>query len=217
MAGRVLLSRAEPGFTLPAFERIAPPPPPDLVHARLESGSAPGDIVADLFGRGGWIARAAIDRQRKAFSLESSPLTRLLAEVVLRPPDLRHLDAAFSALSASPLGDSSLRLSINELFATKCATCGRSLPVEEVEWLADVPSKLHYRCLLCRDQQGRSEVQIVDPGEPDLDRATREVGAAAVRQRLRDSWRRRACRRAARPAHGSPARRARGDSGPRRG
>ena len=132
MAGlrRLLLSRAEPGFTLPAFDRIAPPPPPELVRARLESGSAPGDIVADLFGRGGWIARAAIDRQRRAFSLESSPLTRLLAEVVLRPPDLRHLDAAFSSLAASPLGESSLRLSINDLFTTKCATCGRNVTVD---------------------------------------------------------------------------------------
>jgi hypothetical protein len=134
MAGlrRPLLSRAEPGFTLPAFERIAPPPPPELLRGRLEAGSTPGDIVADLFGRGGWIARAAIDRQRRAFSLESSPLTRLLAEVVLRPPDLRHLDAAFSSLAASPLGESSLRLSINDLFATKCATCGRNVTADEL-------------------------------------------------------------------------------------
>src|SRR6185295_20112245 len=91
MVGRLLLSRAEPGFTLPAYERLSPAPPPELVHARLEANSASGDIVADLHGRGGWIARAAIDRQRRGFSLETSPLTRLLAEFVLRPPDLRHL------------------------------------------------------------------------------------------------------------------------------
>ena len=58
MVGRLLLSRAEPGFTMPAFERLAPPPPPDLVAARLEANSTAGDIVADLNGRGGWIARA---------------------------------------------------------------------------------------------------------------------------------------------------------------
>ena len=134
MVGRLLLSRAEPGFTLPAFERIAPPPPPELLRARLEAGSTPGDIVADLFGRGGWVARAAIDRQRRAFSLESSPLTRLLADVVLRPPDLRHLDAAFSAMSASSYGESSLRLAIADLFATQCATCGRTVAADELEW-----------------------------------------------------------------------------------
>ena len=190
MAGlrSLLLSRADPGFTLPAFERIAPPPPPELLRTRLESGSVPGDIVADLFGRGGWIARAAIDRQRRAFSLESSPLTRLLAEVVLRPPDLRHLDAAFSSLAASPLGESSLRLSINELFATKCASCGRNVSVDEVEWADGEPANVHYRCQLCRDQQGRSEHQAPEPTAADRAKAGRDVGAGPVRERMRERF-----------------------------
>jgi hypothetical protein len=187
MAGlrRLLLSRAEPGFTLPAFDRLAPPPPPDLLQARLEANSAPGDIVADLHGRGGWVARAAIDRQRRGFSLEISPLTRLLAEVVLRPPDLRHLDAAFSGLGASPHGESSLRLAITEMFATSCATCGRTLPLDEVEWQGSEPVRLHYRCVLCRDQQGRPEHQAVEPSVEDLERARRDVGAGEIRPRLR--------------------------------
>ena len=188
MVGRLLLSRAEPGYTLPAYERLAQPPPPDLVHARLEANSAPGDIVADLHGRGGWIARTAIDRQRRGFSLETGPLTRLLAEVVLRPPDLRHLDAAFSALGASPHGETSLRLSITDMFATRCATCGRTLPVDEVEWQGDVPARLHYRCQLCRDQQNRPEHQAVELAPADLERATRDVGADAIRARLRERF-----------------------------
>src|SRR3990172_4346954 len=137
MAGRALLSRAEAGFTMPAFERLAPPPSPELVLARLEAATGPGDIVADLHGRGGWIAGAAIDRQRRALTLESSPLTRLLAEVVLRPPDLRHLDAAFSTLSASPRGDSSLKLAIGAFFTTRCPTCERSLVADEFVWSAE--------------------------------------------------------------------------------
>jgi hypothetical protein len=188
MVGRLLLSRAEPGFTLPAFERLAQPPPPDLVHARLEANSAPGDIVADLHGRGGWISRAAIDRQRRGFSLETGPLTRLLAEVVLRPPDLRHLDAAFSALGASPHGESSLRLSITDLFATRCATCGRTLPIDELEWQGSAPARVHYRCQLCRDQQNRREHQAVEPTPADVDRATRDVGANEIRVRLHERF-----------------------------
>ncbi len=188
MAGRLLLSRAEPGFTLPAFERLAAPPPPDLLASRLEANSAPGDLVADLHGRGGWVARAAIDRQRRAFSLETGPLTRLLAELVLRPPDLRHLDAAFSSLAASPHGESSLRLSITELFATRCTTCGRTLPIDEAEWEGGEPVRLHYRCQLCRDQQGRPEHQVVEPGPVDRERAARDVGAAEVRRRLRERF-----------------------------
>ena len=188
MVGRLLLSRAEPGFTLPAYERLSPPPPPDLVHARLEANSAPGDVVADLHGRGGWIARAAIDRQRRGFSIETGPLARLLAEVVLRPPDLRHLDAAFSALGTSPHGETSLRLAINDLFATRCVSCGRTLPIDEVEWQGDEPARIHYRCQLCRDQQNRPEHQAVEPTPADAERALRDVGAAAVRGRLAERF-----------------------------
>ncbi|HJP89709.1 MAG TPA: hypothetical protein VJ850_11805 [Candidatus Limnocylindrales bacterium] len=196
MVGRLLLSRAEPGFTLPAYERLAPPPARELLDGRIEAGSEPGDVVADLFGRGGWVARAAIDRNRRGFSLESSPLTRLLAEVVLRPPDLRHLDAAFSALSASPQGETSLRLFITDLFATKCRTCGRNVAADELEWRsterADAPTleleKVHYRCPLCRDQQGRNEHQAVEPTDADLERAGRDIGADEVRRKLRERF-----------------------------
>jgi hypothetical protein len=188
MVGRLLLSRAEPGFTLPAYERLAPPPPPELVQARLEANSAPGDVVADLHGRGGWIARAAIDRQRRGFTLETGPLTRLLAEVVLRPPDLRHLDAAFSTLGTAPHGETSLRLAITELFATRCVSCGRTLPIDEIEWAGDDPARIHYRCQLCRDQQNRPEHQAVEPSQADIERARRDVGAADVRARLTERF-----------------------------
>jgi hypothetical protein len=134
MAGRASLVRAEPGFSLPFFDRVAPPPPPALVDARIEAQTGPGDVILDLHGRGGWIARAAVDRQRRAVSIESNPLTRLLAELVLRPPDLRHLDAAFQAMSASPRGPSSLKVAVGDLFATRCATCGRMLVADELIW-----------------------------------------------------------------------------------
>lgn len=185
MAGRLLLSRAAPGFTLPVFERLAPPPPPELVAARIEAHSSPGDIVADLHGRGAWIVRTAIDRQRRGFSLESSPLTRLLAEVVLRPPDLRHLDAAFGALSASPRGETSLRLAIADTFASRCATCGRPTTLDELTWVAAEPRDKHYRCAVCRNQQGGPEARSAEADEADRERAGRDVGAPTARQRLR--------------------------------
>jgi hypothetical protein len=93
-------------------------------------------VVVDLHGRGGWVARAAVDRQRRAVSMESNPLTRLLAEIVLRPPDVRHLDAAFQALGAAGRGQTSLRVSIGDTFATRCPTCGRSAVVDEFIWEA---------------------------------------------------------------------------------
>jgi len=68
---------ARPGYSLPVFDRISPAPPPSVVAARIDLHTGPGDVVADLFGRGGWVARLAVDRQRRALSLESSPLTRM--------------------------------------------------------------------------------------------------------------------------------------------
>lgn len=198
---------------MPAFERLAPPPSPSSVVARLEAATAPGDIVADLHGRGAWVARAAIDRQRRAVTLESSPLTRLLAEVVLRPPDLRHLDAAFSTLSASPRGDSSLKLAIGAMFATRCATCDRSLIADEFTWEGGaaaarprdgtthsepmagddeaprpVLSHKAYRCVVCRDQRGGLEQRGAAPDESDRERAIADVGGSALRASLRDRF-----------------------------
>src|SRR3954447_3277354 len=192
MAGRASLVRAEPGFTLPFFERLASPPPPALVAARIEAHAKPGDAILDIAGRGGWVARAAVDRQRRAVSLESTPLTRLLAELVLRPPDLRHLDAAFQAMGASPRGQTSLKVAVGELFATRCPTCGRSLVVDEIVWpdqngaagLADQgsesatpddssdrmsPRKV-YACPVCRGQRG-SDQRTADLDAADLERA----------------------------------------------
>ena len=198
MAGRALLLRAEPGFSLPAFERFAPPPPPALVAARLEAGSGPGDIVLDLFGRGGWVARAAIDRQRKVISLETSPLDRLLAEVVLRPPDLRHLDASVQGLAASVRRESSLKASIMDRYASHCATCDRPVILDEITWATESsdedgrpagprPVRKHYRCNPCRDQLGGGEHRQAPVDEQDLARAV-DPEAEDARRRLLDRF-----------------------------
>ncbi len=198
MAGRALLLRAEPGFSLPAYERFAPPPPPSLVAARLEASSAPGDIVLDLFGRGGWVARSAIDRQRKAVSLESSALDRLLAEIVLRPPDLRHLDAAIQSLAASARRESSLKASITDRYASRCATCDRPVILDELTWSAEStdadgrpagprPIRKHYRCPVCRDQLGGGENRQAPVDATDIERAMDPEGAE-VRTQLRDRF-----------------------------
>src|SRR5512132_4158147 len=180
MAGRASLVRAEPGFSLPFFDRLAPPPPPALVAARIEAHTKPGDIVLDLAGRGGWVAHAAVDRQRRAVSLETTPLTRLLAELVLRPPDLRHLDAAFQAMGASPRGQTSLKVAVGELFVTRCATCGRSLTLDEVVWSgpgdepdedgAALTGRKFYACPVCRGARG-GEQRSAEIDDADRDRA----------------------------------------------
>jgi hypothetical protein len=192
MTGRGRLD-AQAGGSLPFYDRHAPAPPAAAVAARIEAQTGPGDIVADPFGRGGWIARVALDRQRRAVSLESDPLTRMLAEVVLRPPDIRHLDAAFQGMAASPRRESSLKSSVGDLFGTRCATCGRVLVLDEVSWMVDDeasiagrvrPVERHYRCTVCRDQIGGSEHRHAALDRDDLRRATADVGADEMRQTL---------------------------------
>src|SRR5215207_5136037 len=184
MTGRVASTRAEAGYSLPAFDRLSPAPSATLLAARIEAHTGPGDIVVDLAGRGGWVARAALDRQRRAVSIESSPLTRMLAEVVLRPPDVRHLDAAFQGIAASPRRESSLKVSLGDMFATRCATCGRTLVADEVIWQTDDngeaarPIARRYRCTVCRDQRGGGEHREAELDPDDLARATADVGAA---------------------------------------
>ena len=177
----------------PAFARLAPPPPPELVAARIEAYSSLGDVVVDLHGRGGWVARAAVDRQRRAASLETSPLTRLLAEVVLRPPDVRHLDAAFQAIAAAPREQSALKVWLGEKYASRCATCGRSVVLDEIVWeaVADAgprPVHKHYRCTACRDQVGGGDQRhgAIDDGDLARIEATDPRGPAwrAVRERF---------------------------------
>jgi hypothetical protein len=187
-------SRADVGGSLPVFERLAPAPSPALLAARIDAHTGPGDVVADLAGRGGWVARAAVDRQRRAISIESSPLTRMLAEVVLRPPDVRHLDAAFQGMSASPRGQSSLKVSMGDLFATRCATCGRMLVADEFVWTAegtDGPARpvlRHYRCTVCRDMRGGSEARHGPLDTDDVERAHADSDAAAARAWARDRF-----------------------------
>lgn len=185
---------AQPGYTLPVFDRIAPAPPPAIIAARIDLHTGPGEVVADLFGRGGWVARAAIDHQRLAVSLESSPLTRMLAEVVLRPPDIRHLDAAIQGLAASPRGDTSLKAWIGDLFATRCATCGRMLVADEIVWSVDDevgvagrarPVARSYRCAVCQNQQGGPEQRQAPLDADDLRRVDAAPGVDTVRATLR--------------------------------
>lgn len=79
---------SDPPLGLPVLDRLAPPPPAAPVAAAIEAVTAPGDVVVDLAGRGGWVARLAHSKRRKAISLETNPLARLAAEIVL-PTDER--------------------------------------------------------------------------------------------------------------------------------
>ena len=179
-------------LTLPVFDRLAPAHAnPGLADA-IEAASEPDDVVVDLNGRGGWVARTALALGRRALSIETSPLSRLLADVVVRPPDLRHLDAAFQALGSAPLGTTSLRGWITERFATRCPTCGRTLAAEELVWEPPVaggiavPVRRAFRCAACLDRRGHgNELHQAGPEPADVELAGAFALDASVREELR--------------------------------
>ncbi len=178
MTPRDIAGRPAEPLSLPIFGRLAPALPSELLAARIEAATAADDVVIDLFGRGGWVARAALALGRRAVSVETSPLTRLLADVVVRAPDLRHLDAAFQAVAAAPLGTTSLRAWIDERFATPCPTCGRTLALDELLWepgpgRALRPTRRSFRCPACLDRRGRGgELRHGAPEISDVELAT---------------------------------------------
>src|SRR5450830_287712 len=119
---------------LPFFERLAPPGPADDYVAEIEAWTKPGEVVLDLNGRGGWVARAAIAEQRRAANFEAWPLTRLLADVVLCPPDLRQIDSAAVGIANAPFSGSTIKRAIDALYASSCPRCGRPVILEAMVW-----------------------------------------------------------------------------------
>ena len=128
----------EPGLanvpSLPFFERLAPPAVAAEFVAAIQTWTKTGEIVLDLNGRGGWVARAAIAEQRRAADFETWPLTRLLADVTLRPPDIRQLDKAVAAIANAPLGGTTVRKTIESLYASTCPRCGKQVILEAMVW-----------------------------------------------------------------------------------
>ena len=74
MTPRDIAGRPAEPLSLPIFSRLAPGA---AARRCSRHGSrrrtAPDDVVVDLFGRGGWVARAALALGRRAVSIETSP------------------------------------------------------------------------------------------------------------------------------------------------
>ena len=189
MVGRSA-TNPEPGLasipSLPAFERLAPPAPAAEFVAAIEAWTKPGEIVLDLNGRGGWVARAAIAEQRRAADFESWPLTRLLADVVLRPPDLRQIDSAATAIADAPLAGSTVRRTIDALYASTCPRCGRPVILESMVWLPVAsPMKADVAAILTARSRGRAKGAAASPtvgALPELRFGPEELLRAVARE-----------------------------------
>ncbi len=178
---RATLPRTRRAGSLPAFDRLAPPPAEaDVRHwiggAQRGLGHRAWSSTAGVAGSPGRPPRTCA----AGCDLESTALTRLVAEIVLRPPDLRHLDAAFTALAGQQRNGVTLRESIERGFASRCANCGGPVIVEEYIWDGDAiaPSRRSYRCGHCRESRTGDSRTV--PGRPGGHRR-RQAAPTAIR------------------------------------
>src|SRR5688500_14910029 len=194
MSGPTSPERPEAGSS-PLLDRLAPRPPLAAIADRIERHSEPGDVVLDLHGRGGWIAREAIATGRRSITLEQGPLTRLLADLVLRTPDPHHLEAALDGLAATGVGEMDLRAAVAAPFAMTCPGCAETVVAEAFTWAiapsakdADAAPRLvtkHYRCVTCGDEPG-ADLRRAPAEDEDRERAAATPDdLGAIRDRLR--------------------------------
>ena len=119
--------RRRPGLAL--LERHRPSPADNVLDAELAAFAAPGDTVLDPWAGTGSVARRAVGHGMRAVAADASPFSQLAAIALLNAPDASVLDAAFAQLAGSRRVDVPLKQHIEELYASRCATCRRQIVV----------------------------------------------------------------------------------------
>ncbi|MEP6470093.1 MAG: hypothetical protein ABJC24_10010 [Chloroflexota bacterium] len=179
----VVLPRRLPGLAL--LERYFPSPADNQLDAELASYARSGDTILDPWAGTGWTARRAIAAGMRAVASDASPFAQLAAQAFLLTPDAAAIEAAFSQLAASRRVDVPLRQHIEELYATRCATCRRPVVGEQFIWPrdADAPGRKIYRCANCDLSIGGPVERVAAVDEIDLaklgiERPTEQLAAA---------------------------------------
>ncbi|HET7582455.1 MAG TPA: hypothetical protein VFL75_06860, partial [Candidatus Limnocylindria bacterium] len=164
----VVLPRRLPGLAL--LERYFPSPADNQLDAELASYARAGDTILDPWAGTGWTARRAIAAGMRAVASDASPFAQLAANAFLLTPDAGAIETAFAQLSASRRVDVPLRQHIEELYATRCATCRRPVVGEQFIWPrdADAPGRKIYRCANCDIAVGGPAERVAPVDDIDL-------------------------------------------------
>jgi SAM-dependent methyltransferase len=176
----VVLPRRLPGLAL--LERYFPPPADNLLDAELTAFAQAGDTVLDPWAGTGWTVRRALAHGMRVVAADPSPLAQLAAQAFLFAPDAAAIDAALAQLAASRRVDVPLRQHIEELYATRCATCRRPVVGEQYIWPRDAssPRRKIYRCANCDlATAGAAAIErVADVDEVDLAKLGIDVASA---------------------------------------
>jgi hypothetical protein len=164
----VVLPRRLPGLAL--LERYFPSPADNQLDAELASYARAGDTILDPWAGTGWTARRAVAAGMRAVASDPSPFAQLAGQAFLLAPEAGAIDAAFAQLATSRRVDVPLRQHIEELYATRCATCRRPVVGEQFIWPrdADAPGRKIYRCANCDIAMGGPVERVAPVDEIDL-------------------------------------------------
>ena len=164
----VILPRRLPGLAF--FERSHPSPADNQLDAALAAFAQPGDTVLDPWAGTGWTARRAVAAGMRSVAADASPLAQMAAIALMTAPDPAVLDSAFAQLAASRRVDVPLRQHIEELYATRCATCRSPVVAEQFIWPrdGDAPGRKIYRCPACDLTRGGPEERSAPVDDVDL-------------------------------------------------
>ena len=133
----------------------------------IEQLTTPGDLVLAPFACSPSIARIAHDLGRRVIAVEANPLWAWLTRAMATLPSAAQIDAALAQLGDARKDDTSLRTHLTQLYATTCAACKRTTPVEYfVHARGEGITARHYTCLHCGATRDDS------PDESDLQRAS---------------------------------------------
>jgi hypothetical protein len=118
----------------------------------------------------------------RAVASDPSPFAQLAANAFLLTIDAGAIEAAFAQLSASRRVDVPLRQHIEELYATRCATCRRPVVGEQFIWPrdADAPGRKIYRCANCDISVGGPAERVAPVDDIDLAKLGIERPVAAI-------------------------------------
>ncbi|HEX5396767.1 MAG TPA: hypothetical protein VFX74_06695, partial [Candidatus Limnocylindria bacterium] len=166
----VVLPRRAHGLAL--LERYFPSPADNLLDAELSAFARSGDTVLDPWAGTGWTARRAIAQSMRAVAADPSPFAQLAGQAFLLAPDEPVIVAALAQLARSRRVDVPLKQHIEELYATRCATCRRPVIGDQFIWPrdGDAPGRKIYRCSNCDVAAGARAERVAPIDDADLDK-----------------------------------------------